>query len=112
MSSTDRLGSSLSRAATIAPADPAPRTMWSYFITACPEYLGSRSLRGSAQPSLSRSSVCGSRRIVVRCGVVLGEEVFAPVAGELPPHRVDVVGVVLDVVVLHDEGWALNRIVV
>jgi len=36
-------------------------------------------------------------------GVVFGERVVAEVGGEVAPHRVDVVGVVLGVVVL-DQG--------
>src|SRR5688500_3692668 len=45
-------------------------------------------------------------------GVVLSQEVLAPVARERSPHRVDVVRVVLGVVVLDHERRTLDRVVV
>ena len=41
-----------------------------------------------------------------------GEEVVAPVPPQVPPHRVDVVGVVLRVVVLDQERRSAHRVVV
>ena len=44
--------------------------------------------------------------------VVIGQRVVAEVAGQVTPHRVDVVGAVLGVVVFHEEGGALDAVVV
>src|SRR5688572_8098945 len=64
---------------------------------------------GSPRPL---SSVVTLRRSAVGVGVMLGQDVLAPIARERPPHRVNVVGVVLGVVVLHDKRGALDRVVV
>jgi len=44
--------------------------------------------------------------------IVPSQEVFAEIAIELPPHGVNVIGVVLSVVVLEQESWRLDAIVV
>src|SRR5689334_15709000 len=59
-----------------------------------------------------RTMVSRLHGAVVRGRVVLGQKVLAPVTGELPPDRVNVARVVLDVVVLDDECRPLDRVVV
>src|SRR5205085_12026480 len=44
--------------------------------------------------------------------VMFAKEVFAEIALEIAPDRMNVVGVVLGVVVFQKEGWALNAIIV
>src|SRR5215203_550619 len=51
-------------------------------------------------------------RVMRRRAVVLCEQIQAEIAVEFPPHRMDVVGVVLRVVVLDEERRALNAVVV
>src|SRR5215210_217189 len=41
-----------------------------------------------------------------------GQQILAPVVGEVPPDRVDVVGPVLGLVVLDQEAWPLHGVVV
>ncbi len=54
--------------------------------------------------SLRKSLLTGWLALVMRSVfVVLAQEVFAPVAAEVAPRDVDVVGVVLRVVVLDEE---------
>jgi hypothetical protein len=43
---------------------------------------------------------------------VVGKEVGAEIAGRIPPHGVNVIGVVLRVVVLDQESRALETVVV
>ena len=40
--------------------------------------------------------------------IVLGERIVAEVGGEVAPHRVDVVGVVLGVVVFDQGDWSVH----
>src|SRR6185295_15884926 len=62
--------------------------------------------------SSSRASLCRRCGPGVGVGQVRREHVLAPVVVELAPHRVDVVGAVLGVVVLDDEGRPAERVVV
>src|ERR1044071_8927959 len=74
---------------------------------------GRRPRRGpNPERPLARRGGRGEPRSGVGLGVVLGQEVLAPVALEGAPDRVDVVGVVLGVVVLDDKARALDRVVV
>jgi len=52
------------------------------------------------------------RMLVVRvASVVLRKQVFAPIVGEVAPHAMYVVGVVLRIVVLDQEGLTLHTII-
>src|SRR3954453_22482645 len=42
---------------------------------------------------------------------MLAEEIFAKVLLKIPPHRVDVVVIILSIVVLKQEGWPLHPVV-
>src|SRR6267378_826866 len=44
--------------------------------------------------------------------VMLRKQVRAKIAVEIPPDRMNVIGVILYVVVLDEEGWPLNPVVV
>ena len=42
---------------------------------------------------------------------MLAKQIFAKVVFKIPPHRVDVVIVILSIVVLEEEGWSLDAVV-
>ena len=52
----------------------------------------------------------GFRGVIV--DVVLGQQIATEVAVEIPPYRVDVVGVVLGVIEFHDKSFSLNAVIV
>ena len=49
---------------------------------------------------------------MVRRLIVLAQQVFAKIPVEVAPHRMDMVGVVLGIVVFKQEAWRLDAIVV
>jgi hypothetical protein len=51
-------------------------------------------------------------RSVAQAPVVLGQPVPGEVAAQVAPYRVDVIGPVLDVVVLDEQAWTAERVIV
>src|SRR5215218_3401807 len=73
---------------------------------------GSRSGSRREPPALRPNDVLQADRSVAHARVVLGQQVPGEVAAQVAPHGVDVIGPVLGVVVLDEQAWTAERVIV
>src|SRR4051812_34593825 len=86
--------------------------MWSAPRSCCATAGGQRFQRRGRWVSESTTPRKAADGSPVRRGMVLGQQVGAPVPPQVAPHGVRVVRAVLRVVVLDQEGLAADRVVV